>query len=406
MEGFISGRRSATLMYGSIWHMMCEDFLHNIKTLGEDTFIDPSYFHSWLNNNLNKWCDKEFKDVDDYTMQELDGIYEDIKQRLCNAAEGWRRHVYKNILPHYEIIDVELEVYSPILKADGKPFRPRQHVIGYTMQDGSTLYRPPITYEKHALRIDEIEYNGQKSIDTFISLVYWKWFKVGKIDALLRKKGTKQLFVMDHKTTGTVGAYESRMSLDTQLEGYAYLLRYVLDTDERYAEYKDHIICGLLWDVCHSKVPKIPKPLMSGKLSIAKKSCPSWQYEKAIKELKENREVDEEEESVYNNHVEFCRENYDRKYFVLVENYISASNFDRIRSENLNAAESISSKRKKLFSLDYRDRDGFNKIASRYPLCSRTGNCSFASMCVANNTPCVIFNKQAPKLIWVSKPTN
>ena len=414
MESYEGGKRSPTLMYGSIWHLMCEWFLLNVRE-DESKFIDPEYCKQQVLNNFGSWCDEEFKDLsgEHYSSYDLDEMYEDFKARMINALEGWRRHVYENILPFYEIIDVELEVYAPIIKSDGKPFKPRQYVVSYEMGNGNCVYRPAFTHENSGQEFRsltgcdaQIKYEGNLSISSEVKMVYWKWFKIGKIDALLRKKGTKQLWVLDHKTTTSVGSYESKMSLDTQLEGYAYLLRNMLDNDDKYKQYKDHEICGLLWNLCHSKVPKQPEPLMSGKLSMAKKSIPSWQYEKSVDKLISEEEVTEEDIEKYKAHIKYCRDNFDQKYFRLCENYISEASFERIEAENYAVAKKIAELRRNLCNVDYKNVKKFSEVAYRYPLCSRNGNCSFASMCVADNTPSVILNKQKPKLIWTKHVTN
>lgn len=406
MEGYQTGKRSPNLIYGSIWHMMCEDILKDIK-LNEQAYADPKVFKNKIYENFNSWVDKEFRGLEnEYTSQELESMYEDIRTRLFHAAEGWRRHVYKNIVPNYEVLEIEMEVYAPILKPDGKLFKPRQYIVAYDMGE-KTICRPMFTHERKAdITKESIYYDGKDSISTSSKMVYWKWYKIGKIDALLKKKGTNQIWVLDHKTTSSLGSYESKMSLDTQLEGYAYLLRHVIDNNENYKKYREYEICGLLWDLCHSKVPKPPEPLMSGKLSTAKKSCPSWQYEISLNNLINEQDVSEEEIQKYREHIEYCRQNFDQKYFKLCENYFSENSFARIEIENYVHAKKISELRNSLSNIDKYDNKQFAKEAYRYPLCRMNGNCTFASMCVADNTPSVILNKQAPKLIWSKTTTN
>ena len=415
MQSYKVGSKSKTLIYGIVWHTMCEWFLMDIEK-----YKSKDDFKRGIDENLNSWIWNELDALEDVNQSIRDEWFEDIHKRICNAAEGWRIHWMEKIYPNYEVAEVEYEVCAKILRMDGKPFRPRLEVIEYTLNDGSIIMRPCFVSEvNHEIDQTEIELDGKTVVQTKVKTVVWPWYKIGKIDAILKCRKHNRLFILDHKTTTKPGSYESRMSFDLQLPGYGQLLQDEIDAGvtDFAKKYKGCRIEGYIWDICYSNVPSVPKTLISGKLSTSKgRGCPSWQFEIAMHDLLQDYGSEDAVPgnwSDYQDYLEWLKTDYDQKYFRLCETHFTSESMRRAKTENYITACKIADLRKKLSNLPCESKinsqdfkASFDFISHRYPLCDRHGNCEFGNFCVANNTPWFIYNMQSPKIYWRSKPTN
>lgn len=415
MQSYKVGSKSKTLIYGIVWHTMCEWFLMNIEE-----YKAKEDFEKGVDERLNSWIWSELDSLEDVGQTQRLEWFEDIHKRIVNAREGWRRHWMEKLYPKYEVIAVEYEVCSKILRMDGKPFRPRMNVIEYTLDDGSKIMRPCFVSEvNQEMDNSKLEIEDKFVVNTKVKTVVWPWYKVGKIDAILKCRKSNKIYILDHKTTGKPGSYESRMSFDLQLPGYGQLLQDEIEcgTTDFAKKYKDCRIEGYIWDICYSNVPSQPKPLISGKLSVSKgRGCPSWQFEKAMNQLLSDfgdKELVPGKWEDYEEHLKWLELEHDKKYFRLCSTHFTKDAIRRAKTENYITACRIAEMRKNLSNLPCESKidsqefkASFDFISHRYPLCDRHGNCEFGNFCVANNTPWFIYNVQSPKLYWRSKPTN
>ena len=276
---------------------------------------------------------------------------EGIIDRYKRAIVGWVKH-WKVVHKEYEVIAVEQTLICPVIvPKTGKVYSPR-----------NTFY---IDTENNLYSKGYINNGDEVQIEM-------PYYKIGKADAIVRKRGTKSLYILDHKTTSQPNSYQKRFLFDMQLASYCALLNFELIEGEL-QHFKDHKIDGVIWDLCHSKIPSRPVPLKSGKLSTSKKSIPSWIYEQAI----EHYELDRND---YIEHLEYLKES-DGSYFQLLEVSISYKDMHRAYLEDYATAKSMHEQRVLLH--DFNDTD-FNYKAPRYPICEQYQHCKYSKYCLPN----------------------
>jgi len=344
---------SDALLYGITWHLIMEHAL--IEIMREDRTIT-------IDRGI-ELCEVVGRD---YLYSEWDAIntieeakeewIENIIQRLKRAIIGWCHHWNNTIHLEYEIIAIEQTLACPVIDPTTQEiYTPKSLLI----KDENRLYPVGINNLNKDKEIIEIE------------MPYWR---VGKADAIVRKRGTKSLYILDHKTTSVPNSYEKKFLFDMQLSSYCALLHYEISHGEL-TLFKDHHISGVIWDLCHSKVPAPPTTLKSGKLSTAKnRSVPSWIYEESIK-------IHGLDRNDYLEHLDYLKNIVDHNYFQYLVTSINANDMNRSFYEDY--ATAIKFHNTRLSLVECSDQD-FNYKAPRYPICQQYLSCKYSEICQPN----------------------
>ena len=374
VQNYATEEKSDALMYGVIWHSLLEQILIGVKE--SDSLPTKDALSHFLNENLTPIIENAYLSSGDASL--LDeaiqfGKVEDIERRIMNAIPGWILS-WKDIIKRFKVLEIELTVAAPVVTVEGE------------IAKFSTF----IVDEGDHLRLARIgEYGKSKSAEL-------PYYKIGKIDCLLEERSTGELWICDHKTSSSPASYENSITYDLQLPSYASLLDWEIN-DGWLQKYKGKEITGIIYDICHSKIPSIPKLLKSGKLSTAKNSgVPSWIFEDAIEHYGLGK-------SQYKDHLEFLRNNVDTKKFMQRYYYINEQDIDRCASEDFGIASAMNRKRNELVLTEEDSKLDFDAVAYRYPICQKYGSCKFSSICLADNHPKVIIEEKSTKIRWLNQ---
>lgn len=356
------------LLYGIAWHLVCEHALNEIQA--NDTMITVD-----RGLELVEQIGKRFLIDEQMAIQAFDvfEFIDDCVERMNRAIKGWLPHWATKMHTEYEIIATELVVAAPVFvngEIGGDIFtgniRTRKDRNGYLwpflINDKTPHYEQDCTFQ-----------------DT--PMPYWR---AGKIDVLVRRRNTKALYIVDHKTSSSPNGYARKFEYEQQLQSYAALMTYEIEYGEL-QHLKGHTINGVIWDIAHSKIGPAPEPLKSGKLSTAKGRCaPSWMFEQAIIDNNLDR-------NDYLEHIEYCKQTVDHSYFQILtksidtyQNTIGLENRCQIRlafAEDYATAIAMDRTRRELIDCDDFQ---FQIVASRYPKCSEYLNCKFSHWCLPN----------------------
>ncbi len=338
------------LLYGIVWHVVMEHALLRMKNT--DTCITKEEALELIEIVGRKSFEEEREAIQVIEEAKEEWI-ENCLDRMKRAIVGWCDH-WAILHKEYEIIAIEQTLARPILHPQtGEIYSPKTYII----EEDDCLYPAGINKERSNL------------ID--VCIPYWK---VGKADAILLKRGTKSLYILDHKTTSQPTSYERKFLFDMQLSGYCSLLDYeIKHGDMTYLS--KYEVKGVIWDLCHSKVPKPPEPLKSGKLSTAKaKLVPSWIYEESIIKYELDR-------SDYEEHLEMLKTKADPNYFCFLITSINENDMTRSVLEDYSTACSMHELKTKLINADNMT---FQYTASRYPICQQYLSCKYSYLCQPN----------------------
>jgi len=372
-------QKNEALNYGSAWHLWMEEVLAFIK---EHDRV-PSKKEHWgiFQEKIGQVLEEALVDF------KQEANFEKIKQgfydRIYRSIEGWRLNWERQVHPKYKVLEIEMVVVAPIQGPDGGIFAPEMPILTNHRTNPTTL-RPPLVGEVKKNRLDGEWHDAVRE---------FPWYKVGKIDVLLEHRATGNLIILDHKTSSYPSSYESKFNFDMQMPSYAALLKWEIEHGDFYSQYRGKIIDGMVWDICHSKIPAIPEPNKDGTLSV-KKTCASWVYKMALK--KHQLEMTPE----YEKFIQKAEKEHDKKYFVIVESFLTQNAIDRCRGEDLAQAYEMHRTLCSLYNMSPTDGTMFDVLAPRYPLCDKWGKCGISNICFANYTPCAITNVRQPKLYW------
>ena len=373
VQNYRTEDRAEALTYGTIWHTILEKVLLEVKE--NDTWMTEERLTEILNDDLLPIIENEYLSSGDAQALEEAmsfGKIDEIQERIINAIPGWLIS-WKEVFSKFKILEVEVPLAAPVVDVDGNIAK----------------FSVPIIKEGDVYRPARIGESGE-----YAKIPY---YKIGKVDCLLEDRVTGDLWICDHKTTGSPSSFENSIPFDVQLPSYASLLDWEINYGEL-QKYKGKRITGVMYDICHSKISSIPNLLKSGKLSMAKNAgITSWIFEQAIELYGLGR-------SQYRSHLEFLRNNVDNKKFFQRYYYISETDIDRCASEDFGIANAMNHKRNSLNRLKKDDKDGFDAEAYRYPICKKYGNCKFSSICLADNHPSVIMVENDTPILWCDNP--
>jgi hypothetical protein len=363
--------KSEALSYGIIWHTLLEHIL--ILTKESGSFMNLEETMEYVDTTLEPIIEAYYMDSeneDALNEQYLYGNIQEIKQRIHNAIPGWHKS-WTEFLKKFKVLEVELAVCAPVLDIDGQ----------------IALFPTYVMWKDEYVRPSRI---GEMEESELLSLPY---YKIGKIDALVEDMDTGELWICDHKTSGSPAQYENTINYDVQLPSYSSLLDYEINFGSL-THLAGKKIAGVIYDISHSKIKDIPELLKSGKLSKAKNAgTPSWIYERGIEKYDLPR-------SEYKDHLQYLRNNADPKKNYQRYFYLTQEDIDRCTDEDYGIAMNMSERRKRLVEISEDSIVDYNAIAYRYPACQKYGNCTFSSFCLANTQPSVIELEMADHVRW------
>ena len=379
--------RATTLTYGIAFHIVLEQILKRIQEKGISCFTQTSIV-SFAETIAKPYFEDEVESLISIPYEAQNDWIDEATARVLRAVEGWFLNWKKNVDPYYEVIAIEQVLSAPVFDFSYSQtlFRGSELEKMYPMFHAA--YSPPSTIvldEQGArpLRIDE---DAEKLDTQKVNIPYWR---CGKADAIVRARGSKMLYILDHKTTAQPNGYASKFSYDIQLPSYGALLYYEI----KYGALKhlrDHDVGGVIWDLCHSKVPLPPKPLKSKELSQSKSRCvPSWIFEKALSRY--------EGKTDYSKHIQYLKERIDPNYFQILTLSLSKDDLVRSFKEDYATALKLHKLRSTLKGCDDID---FNWKAPRYPICEQYARCKYSSFCLPNTPLSQISENKNQKIRW------
>jgi len=339
---------SGALLYGVGWHVIMEHAL--LRIMNNDKCITEEEGLEYCETVARDYLNSEYDNLPMEEIYKQEWIEETI-ERYKRGIIGWVKH-WDRVHKEYQVVAVEKTLVAPIIDPNTKD-----------------IYKPR---SKFVLEKDYLYPCGINDKGDIIDLEM-PYYKIGRADAIVVKRGTKSLFILDHKTTSQPKTYSKKLTFDMQLASYCALLNYEMIEGEL-KHLKDHIISGVIWDLCHSKIPSRPSLLKSGKLSQAKnKTMPSWIFEEAI----QHYELDREE---YIDHLNDLKVT-DHNYFQLLEVSVSYKDMHRAYLEDYATAKSMHETRINLYHCSDIE---FNYKAPRYPICEQYQHCKFSKYCLPN----------------------
>ena len=372
--------KNEALSYGSAWHYWMEEIIGFIKK--EDRVPDKAEHWKLFQEKIHSVLDKALEEIPDENKRQE--AKEDFYERIFRSVEGWRLNWEKQIHPHYKVLEVEMVVVAPIMDEEGNRFKPQMPILANDRLE-PTIMRPPLVGEITHKRFEKAVWH-EKTVE-------WDWYKVGKIDVLLEHRQSGNLVILDHKTSQYPSTYENKFMFDMQMPSYGALLKWEIEHGDYYNQYKGRHIEGMIWDICHSKIPPIPQPLKDGTLST-KRTCASWVFKMALKKFQLDMTPD------YEAFIKKAETTYDPKYFVIVKSFLTQNTIDRCAFEDYALAEEMQRFLIKLYRANPAHSKQFDMLAPRYPLCDKYGKCGISNICIANYTPCAILHVRQPKLYW------
>ncbi len=392
VQNIETGESASALSYGVIVHRLLEEIVREIqRTDSIPTIEELTGFHT---AHTRTFIDEQIENPD----------HEQTSQIMINierSLEGWRRQ-WIELLKDWKVIGVELDVYAPIKNKDGSIYRgkvPRISLEG----SGWSYVRPSrigefVTDDQGGvdLTLSENEIEILKKAEK-VSLVEEEipFYIAGRIDVLLQnRKNEKELAILDHKTTSQIHKYNKSLQFDIQLPTYAYLIENGVNLG--LGDLSGCRVTTCFFDLLHSKLPDIPKPLKSGKMS-ARSSCPSWLFEQALEVngLDRNEYIEKIEELELN----------DRKYFQIVKRELFKQEIKRMEGELFSVAERITLMRSLASRIKNDDIDGLDRAIPREPYhCTVWGNCKYVNNCLDNNLNYGRI-EQEPKIKWLENPS-
>ena len=366
-----------SLVYGSLFHLVVENIIVDVSRFDPEISTSQTFLDI-LKDKANELEEEFYNKCDgNYEIMALEEEIESCKERILNVIDGWFDLWMKNIHSRFNIVAVEKELIKPIFQEDGT-----QYTTSVVVQ---TLYDEENS-DIVMIQSDDA-FSGENTVIMNVPV-----YKIGKADVILQERSTGDLYILDHKTSGSPNMYKSKLKFDMQLQSYANLLRYEIEEGSM-TEFKGCNIAGFIWDISHSKTPSPPKLLASGKLSTAKRAAPYWQYKKSI--IQNNLNLEE-----YETHLEYLMtEAY--KYVQMHEAPCSMDQIIQSAQEDLIYADRINSMRERLQRVS--DVAHTSSIVARYPQCQSYNSCQFSAPCLANTPYNVILNEQAPMFSWLVK---
>jgi len=374
----ISGLPSIAMQWGSFYHSILEDmYIHWANESGEkrlpysgaDLYVCGDALHqSGLHSSCSRCggfssgpiarIEKELQSDPEYWDRQAEkyGGIDGLLKSLHDTAVGYL-HIYGMYGPkNFDVLAVEIPVALPVLNSNGKVYKSQVPIVDLGEGNG---WRLATFREKKPWR-----------------MVRLPWYQIGRLDCLLRHKETKELYVLEFKTSANPTSYGKDLHLDNQLPGYIAAA----------ANLGLGKVRGYIWDVSSSRKQAEPRVLASGKLSTAKQNCPSWKYKEAVDLVISGGSGSTADYSVddINKSKEFVRylkESVDTKLYHREWGNPAESVIDRYETELLVDAQRFAKMRRALVTAD--TEESVLSSFPRVPFCRGPGSsCSYAGICM------------------------
>lgn len=282
----------------------------------------------------------------------IDGLL----KSLLDTAVGYL-HVYGiNGPKDFDVLAVEVPVALPVLNESGKVYKSQVPIVDLGEGKG---WRLASFREKMPWR-----------------MIRLPWYQIGRLDCLLRHKVTKDLYVLEFKTSANPTSYGKDLHLDNQLPGYIAAAEYLNLGNVK----------GYIWDVSSSRKQAEPRVLASGKISTAKQNCPSWKYKEAVDLIISGQSGSTADYSIddvskLKDFVKQLRQTVDPKLFHREWGNPAKSVIDRYKAELLVDAQRFAKMRRALVSAP--TEEAVLSSFPRVPFCRGPGSsCSYAGICM------------------------
>ena len=344
-RGIRSASRSDALNYGTLWHLLLERLLKHFymqaSTVNKQVFLETAQeflFEEMANEGVPLEQQMQYEET------------------MLTLIVGWQQYWEENVMHLYEVMAVEMAVYYP---------------TGVWLEVPCSTDGEKVELV-HSSEVEDAVVNAQ-------------YVKVGKVDAVLRMKGTNELYILDHKTSGRAGYTGAKFKFDLQCENYGAMLQWMIDNGKA-EQFSGHSVVGAFWDVASNKVKTECKVLKNGSLSQSKTGAPpSWVFAKAVKEMG-LKSAD------YKSFIHYLKYNVDTNIFQLHEKEI-ASRLQRVLAENRGMAHRMSEVRKWLTLSEQPEHTEL--IAYRNTLqCMQWGSCGVANLCLQTHNTNGITNNE------------
>ena len=347
-QGLSTKRTSNAFAWGIAWHMLMEDLFNFWKE------------HDRLINHTDPFFNESFDKIEEFLEEEQANSEEVIKDMRI-ALEGYLIR-YGDIFTQFRVVEVECALRYPIKDFNGN------------------LFKTHLYLERIGDRLEIANIDAKKKIE--YTMPFWV---IGRADAIVQSRSSGELFVFDHKTTGSIKRFLSTCEVDPQLCSYAAMLEYE-KTEGYLQKYKNNKVGGIIYGLTSNQSTSEPKVLKNGTFSKAKSNkIPSWVFKKFAGK-----------DELYSSHLENLKDNVDplwhqRMYYPLDRNSIN-----RWKMESYGTARRLADMYRCL-SL-FEDADSW--VAPRVPTCKSTGYCQFKEVCLNDNHIMRSYYKKENRIYW------
>jgi hypothetical protein len=356
---------SHSLQYGIYWHMVMESLFLFWKMTDEDLH-DLSH-NQKCNNMIRRTLEEIAEDASSKGLNSTELV-----SQLVESLTGYVS-IFGEIRKEFKVLEVEVPLRFPILNYKGERFKSK--VILEDIGDRYIVANPKTI--------------GAKRIE-----VEMPFYVVGRADAIVQSRESGEIFIYDHKTTGSVNRFIKTVEVDPQLVSYAAMFDYE-KTEGHLQKYKQHKIGGVIYGLASNQVTSAPKILKDKSLSKAKhQKIPSWTYKRFIQDNNLNI-------LGYESHLDNIRLNVDPLWHKRLWYPLDKSSLERWKQESYGIARNLADKYRCLATIP----NGKDWIAPRIPTCKTTGFCSYKEICVEDTPLQRSMNYEVEqKLYWKKNP--
>lgn len=320
-----------------------------------------------------------------------DGAADEEEEEIPRRVERLRRvvedylHVYgAGPFPNYKVVGVEATIAMPIVSADGKPYAPEAFV--YERPDGSWRFARPG------------DDPGRVSVQKL------PYYLVGKLDAIIAHRETLRPWVVEHKLNASPDQFLRGITVDPQTAGYTLLLDHAAALGALPGVPRGTRAGGAMFDLLASGFHYDPEPLKSGGFSVAKRTVPSWRFERALAAAHAANPTDPKfAPSAYVDHLAKLRDTVDPKLYR--REVVTVGDADRARfmREAKASAEEVAAMRRNVWRA--RTPDAIAAAFPRRPVCRLPGGtCGFRGPCASDGLEARRSFAVADGQVWTPQP--
>lgn len=392
---------SPSMFFGTCWHYMCERVLEYYKEY--DAKPSKDYIDNLLCFDLPKFISEELNKYDKYfetSDRTKSSILHEVHDNCSIGFVGWYDKLNKEIIPKYEVIGVEEIIFDKVKTLDGRDLELDTALVKSTFDDGTIIYRLPLMGEEFG--DDETfsespivlgDYESSQAIKHEWDYKSLKAYKIGKLDCVLRERGTNKIYILDHKTSGTPKSYMRNMMFDLQLDYYASIL------DNQVKQLDPNLyVAGVIWDIASSKYYDVSLD-DDGLMKQVKRAYPTY----ALANLELQKSKYDSIRSAYDKFLETCKEK-DESNYILCERTLMPNDFKRMEYETISNVWEAYKIKRTAFQLNFNNEHEFDMELPRTSICKVYKFCKFFRSCQNCSTPQdpnLVSLKRTPKVYWV-----